>query len=75
MLPSMQPDVYLEFPRFLEDLVRWIQKRRLVQSNRAGNAMTLVRNSTEIFIGAGVYAITELWHMAGVCMHLNVDMF
>ncbi|KAJ7438872.1 hypothetical protein FB451DRAFT_1378109 [Mycena latifolia] len=70
-LPASQPDVYLEFPRFLEDLVNWMQKRRQVQSNRAGNALALVRDSTEIFPGAGVYVTAEIWHMAGLSPNLT----
>ncbi|KAJ7032300.1 hypothetical protein C8F04DRAFT_1359135 [Mycena alexandri] len=70
-LPAQQPDVYLEFPRFLEDLVAWIERRRTVQSHRAGNAMTLVRNSTEIFSGAGAYTLPEIWHMAGLSPNLT----
>ncbi|KAJ7468853.1 hypothetical protein B0H11DRAFT_2045141 [Mycena galericulata] len=70
-LPARQPDVYLEFPRFLEDLVSWIKKRRQVQSSRAGNALALVRDSTEIFPGAGVYTTAELWHMAGLSPNLT----
>lgn len=62
-----RPDVYLKFPRFLDDVVEWVTDRRTRQSNRASNAMTLVRNSSEIFAGAGVYTISELWHMAGKC--------
>ncbi|KAJ7099989.1 hypothetical protein B0H15DRAFT_927592 [Mycena belliarum] len=70
-MPAQQPDVYLEFPRFLDDLVAWITQRRTIQSNRAGNAMTLVRGTTEIFAGAGVYTISELWHMAGLSPNLT----
>ncbi|KAJ7897860.1 hypothetical protein B0H14DRAFT_3424727 [Mycena olivaceomarginata] len=33
--------------------------------------MTLVRTSTEIFAGAGVYTIAELWHMAGLSPNLT----
>ncbi|KAK7057079.1 hypothetical protein R3P38DRAFT_3544272 [Favolaschia claudopus] len=62
---ASQPDVYLNFPQFLDDLVKWITKRRGQQTDRSGNAMTAVRTSTEIFAGAGVYTIPELWHMAG----------
>jgi hypothetical protein len=61
----MQPDVYLEFPRFLDDLVDWMTIRCVKQTNRFGNAMTLVHMTTDIFCGAGVYTISELWHMAG----------
>ncbi|KAJ7780495.1 hypothetical protein B0H14DRAFT_3164134 [Mycena olivaceomarginata] len=71
LLPAQQPDVFLEFPRFLDDLVAWMKQRRTVQSCRAGNAMTLVRTSTEIFPGAGVYTISELWHMAGLSPNLT----
>ncbi|KAF7371978.1 hypothetical protein MVEN_00055800 [Mycena venus] len=66
-----QPDVYLEFPRFLEDVVKWVADRRTRQTNRASNAMTLVRTSSDIFAGAGVYTITELWHMAGLSPNLT----
>jgi hypothetical protein len=62
---AIQPDVYLEFPRFLEDLVNWVKLRRTKQTDRSGNAMTLVRKSTAIFSGGGVYTMSELWHMAG----------
>ncbi|KAK6971267.1 hypothetical protein R3P38DRAFT_2587381 [Favolaschia claudopus] len=68
---ASQPDVYLDFPRFLEDVVKWIADRRNVQSNRSGNAMTLVRTSTEIFAGGGVYTMPELWHMAGLAPNLT----
>ncbi|KAK7016495.1 hypothetical protein R3P38DRAFT_2541994, partial [Favolaschia claudopus] len=68
---ASQPHVYLDFPRFLEDAVKWIADRRNVQSNRSGNAMTLVRTSTEIFAGAGVYSMHELWHMAGLAPNLT----
>ncbi|KAJ7156231.1 hypothetical protein C8R46DRAFT_1294815 [Mycena filopes] len=70
-LPAQQPDVYLEFPRFLEDLVVWIERRRSVRSCRTGNAMTLVRTTTDIFAGAGVYTISEIWHMAGLSPNLT----
>ncbi|KAF7356153.1 MULE domain-containing protein [Mycena venus] len=66
-----QPDVYLEFPRFLEDVVKWVADRRTRQTNRASNAMALVRTSSDIFAGAGVYTITELWHMAGLSPNLT----
>ncbi|KAF7369166.1 hypothetical protein MVEN_00243800 [Mycena venus] len=66
-----QPDVYLEFPHFLEDVVKWVADRRTRQTNRASNAMTLVRTSSDIFAGAGVYTITELWHMAGLSPNLT----
>ncbi|KAK7012380.1 hypothetical protein R3P38DRAFT_3588120 [Favolaschia claudopus] len=33
--------------------------------------MTAVRTSTEIFAGAGVYTIPELWHMAGLAPNLT----
>ncbi|KAJ7637920.1 hypothetical protein DFH06DRAFT_1053934, partial [Mycena polygramma] len=70
-LPAVAPDVYLEFPRFLDDLVKWMTERRSVQSNRSGNAMTLVRSNTDIFAGAGVYTIAEIWHMAGLSPNLT----
>ncbi|KAK7001158.1 hypothetical protein R3P38DRAFT_3612701, partial [Favolaschia claudopus] len=35
------------------------------------HAMTAVRTSTEIFAGAGVYTIPELWHMAGLAPNLT----
>ncbi|KAJ7883198.1 hypothetical protein B0H14DRAFT_3128672 [Mycena olivaceomarginata] len=67
----MQPDVYLEFPCFLDDLVDWMTIRRAKQTDRSGNAMTLVRTTTDIFCGAGVYTISELWHMAGLLPNLT----
>jgi hypothetical protein len=45
-----RPDVYLEFPRFLDDVVARVTDRRTRQSNRASNAMTLVRNSSGFFL-------------------------
>ncbi|KAK7036928.1 hypothetical protein R3P38DRAFT_3480764 [Favolaschia claudopus] len=68
---ASQPDVYLNFPQFLDDLVKWTTKRRGQQTDRSGNAMTAVRTSTEIFAGAGVYTIPELWHMAGLAPNLT----
>ncbi|KAK7005463.1 hypothetical protein R3P38DRAFT_2794644 [Favolaschia claudopus] len=66
-----QPDVYLNFPQFLNDVVTWITDRRGKQTDRSGNAMSAVRTSTSIFPGAGVYTTPELWHMAGLAPNLT----
>ncbi|KAJ7247720.1 hypothetical protein C8J57DRAFT_1522717 [Mycena rebaudengoi] len=66
-----QQDMYLEFPHFLEDLVKWIASQRKVQSSWSGNALLLVRTTTEIFPGAGVYMMSKLWHMAGLSPNLT----
>ncbi|KAF8215272.1 hypothetical protein K438DRAFT_1955253 [Mycena galopus ATCC 62051] len=72
----MQPDVYLEFPRLPDGLVDWIAVRRGKQTDRSGNAMTLVRTATEIFSGAGVYTMSGLWHMASLSPDLTeAEMF
>ncbi|KAJ7886938.1 hypothetical protein B0H13DRAFT_1889078 [Mycena leptocephala] len=55
----------------MDNVVERVTDRRTRQSNRASNAMTLVRNSSEIFAGAGVYTISELWHMAGLSPYLT----
>ncbi|KAJ7702107.1 hypothetical protein B0H14DRAFT_3527311 [Mycena olivaceomarginata] len=68
---AIQPDVYLEFPCFLDELVDWMKHRHGMKTDRSCNAMTLIRTSTEIFCGAGVYTIAEVWHMAGLAPNLT----
>ncbi|KAJ7284776.1 hypothetical protein C8J57DRAFT_1051884, partial [Mycena rebaudengoi] len=70
LLPAQQPDMYLEFPCFLEDLVKWIPSQQ--KFSRSSLGMT----TTEIFPGAGVYTMSELWHMAGLSPNLTeVEVF
>lgn len=45
-----------------------MKHRRGMKTDRSCNAMTLIRTSTEIFCGAGVYTIAEVWHMAGISL-------
>jgi hypothetical protein len=69
-LPIQCTDIYLNPLRFLEDLVRWMLKRRggrgcLKPKPRTQNALLLVRESP-VFHGIGLYSVVELWFMAGM---------
>ncbi|KAF8907003.1 hypothetical protein CPB84DRAFT_1769209 [Gymnopilus junonius] len=70
-LPHLPADIVTEYPRFIEELVAWIQKRRATKSRREGIALNLIHSETEIFCGAGVYTIQEVFHRAGLSPNLT----
>ncbi|KAF8076957.1 hypothetical protein FPV67DRAFT_440258 [Lyophyllum atratum] len=69
-LPAQQPDVYYDFPCFLDALTVWMRQRREDKVNRSGNAMEKLRTEG-IMCGVGVYTVSELWHRAGLSPSLT----
>jgi hypothetical protein len=67
-LPAKHPDIYLDYQRFLVELVDWMTERRgnnpTNVKSRSGNAMSIIKSSGK-FPGVGVYTITEVFHRAG----------
>ncbi|KAF8058000.1 hypothetical protein FPV67DRAFT_1525416 [Lyophyllum atratum] len=69
-LPAQGANVLSEFPRFLDELAKWLQSRCDEKVNRSGNAMEVMR-SEGIFCGVGVYTVAEIWHRAGLSPSLT----
>ncbi|KAF8974289.1 hypothetical protein BDZ97DRAFT_2052948 [Flammula alnicola] len=63
-------DIVMEYPLFLQELVTWMIERRKTNSTRTSIAMNVIRDHTDIFCGAGVYTIQEVFHRAGLSPNL-----
>ncbi|KAF8954246.1 hypothetical protein BDZ97DRAFT_1766393 [Flammula alnicola] len=69
-LPHSPADIVMEYPLFLQELVTWMIERRKTNSTRTSIAMNVIRDHTDIFCGAGVYTIQEVFHRAGLSPNL-----
>ncbi|KAF8963011.1 hypothetical protein BDZ97DRAFT_1822588 [Flammula alnicola] len=71
-LPSQQANIYTEYRRFLRQLVEWMQSRRdRPRAQRTGLAITIIRNTSEIFHGGGLYTMEEVFHKAGLSINIT----
>lgn len=65
-LPLGPPDVYEDFPRFVQHIADWIETR--AASKRmvwAGLACEVIRKANTVWGGIGVYTVCELFYDAG----------
>ncbi|KAJ3518388.1 hypothetical protein NM688_g9444 [Phlebia brevispora] len=70
-LPKSPPDVVLENQRFLQAVATWISERVAGQTNRFRFACDVVRETTTVFGGVGVYTVVELFFLAGISPFLT----
>ena len=59
------PDVQEDWPGFLDNLAKWIKKRKSSRSSRNRLAIFVIRETREVWLGVGVYTICELFFLAG----------
>lgn len=70
-LRESKPDVYHEYNRFLENVVTWMRfqyrfkKRSDGHSPRPQLACKAVRDANQVWLGVGVYTVSEIFFMAG----------
>ena len=65
-LPLGPPDVYEDFPRFLQHIADWIEmqaeSKQMVQT---GLACEIIHKTNPVWGGIGVYTVCELFYDAG----------
>ncbi|KAF6760743.1 hypothetical protein DFP72DRAFT_1091967 [Ephemerocybe angulata] len=70
-------DVYLEYHKFILDLVRWRKSRRMHGGDRDGLAWKVIRSKVgkpwarDVFHGVGVYTASEIFFKAGLRINLT----
>lgn len=58
------PEIGKDLHGFLKKVVEWIQQRKRT-SNRDGLATDAIRDATEVWPGAGVYTVIEMFLLSG----------
>ena len=71
-LRETKPDVFHEYNQFLENVVTWMRfqyrfrKRKDGHSPRPQLACKAVRDANQVWLGVGVYTVSEIFFMAGM---------
>lgn len=55
----------------LQAIIDWAEERS--KGDRSGLASDAIRKAAAIFVGIGVYTISELFHRAGIATSLKFD--
>ncbi|KIM34974.1 hypothetical protein M413DRAFT_14811 [Hebeloma cylindrosporum] len=68
-LRETKPDVYHQYNRFLENVVTWMR----LHSPRPQLACKAVRDANQVWLGVGVYTVSEIFYMAGLSPFLTEE--
>ncbi|KAF9487356.1 hypothetical protein BDN71DRAFT_1594545 [Pleurotus eryngii] len=71
-LPAPSHDIYHDYEGTVKVIVKWMKQRRSAgkigsaADRRDGLAMDVIRDANEVFLGIGVYTVSEIFHRAGM---------
>ncbi|GJE98394.1 hypothetical protein PsYK624_146230 [Phanerochaete sordida] len=72
-LPSQPPDVYLEYPRFLQGVADWLRELAGTKDTEYTKlAVTAIQEADNVFGGMGPYTTNEVFFLAGLSPFLTV---
>ena len=65
-LPRRPPDVYLEYPRFLQGVADWLRELAGTKdTDYTKLAVTAIQEAGDVFGGMGPYTTNEVFFLAG----------